>query len=36
MSDAYFPAFDAADWTIEKREDHPRFEYVVYRRAIAL
>ncbi len=30
--DAYFPEFDDSDWTIEKREDHPRFEYVVYRR----
>jgi len=30
--DAYFPEFDENCWTIEKREDHPRFEYVVYRR----
>jgi dihydrofolate reductase len=31
--DAHFPAFDAGDWTVERREDHPRFEFVVYRRA---
>jgi dihydrofolate reductase len=31
--DAYFPAFDAGEWTVERREDHPRFEFVVYRRA---
>jgi len=30
--DAYFPAFDERDWTVERREDHPRFEFVVYRR----
>ena len=30
--DAYFPAFDAAAWDVERREDHPRWEFVVYRR----
>ena len=30
--DAYFPAFSEQDWTVERREDHPRFEFVVYRR----
>ena len=30
--DAYFPEFDDADWMIVERVDHPRFEYVVYRR----
>ena len=30
--DAYFPEFDEQEWTVEKREDHPRFEFVVYRR----
>jgi dihydrofolate reductase len=30
--DAYFPAFSAEEWTVERREDHPRFEFVVYRR----
>jgi dihydrofolate reductase len=30
--DAYFPAFDERDWTVERREDYPRFEFVVYRR----
>ena len=33
--DAYFPGFDEAEWTIEKRENHPRFVYVVYRRQAA-
>jgi dihydrofolate reductase len=30
--DAYFPAFSETDWTVERREDHPRFEFVVYKR----
>ena len=30
--DAYFPAFSDLEWTIDRREDHPRFEFVVYRR----
>jgi dihydrofolate reductase len=30
--DAYFPAFGERDWIIERREDHPRFEFVVYQR----
>ena len=30
--DAYFPAFSETDWLVERREDHPRFEFVVYRR----
>jgi len=33
--DAYFPEIDDADWMIEKCVDHPRFEYVVYRRQAA-
>jgi dihydrofolate reductase len=33
--DTYFPAFDEREWQIERREDHPRFEFVVYRRAPA-
>ena len=32
--DAYFPEFDELEWVAEKREDHPRFEFVVYRRAL--
>jgi dihydrofolate reductase len=32
--DAYFPAFDAREWRVERREDHPRFEFVVYRREL--
>ena len=30
--DAYFPEFDEQEWAVEKREDYPRFEFVVYRR----
>ena len=30
--DAYFPEFSEQEWAIEKREDYPRFEFVVYRR----
>jgi dihydrofolate reductase len=30
--DAYFPSFSDRDWVVERREDHPRFEFVVYRR----
>jgi len=30
--DAYFPAFSDRDWAVDRREDHPRFEFVVYRR----
>ena len=30
--DAHFPAFDEREWTVERREDHPRWEFVVYRR----
>jgi dihydrofolate reductase len=30
--DAYFPEFSEQKWAVEKREDHPRFEFVVYRR----
>src|ERR1700704_1006963 len=30
--DAYFPEFSEKEWVVEKREDHPRFEFVVYRR----
>lgn len=30
--DAHFPAFDEAEWTVERREDRPGFEFVVYRR----
>jgi dihydrofolate reductase len=33
--DAYFPEFDAREWAVERREDHPRFEFVVYRRVAA-
>ncbi len=31
--DAYFPEFDESEWTIDRTEDHPGFEFVVYRRA---
>jgi dihydrofolate reductase len=30
--DTYFPAFAEHEWTVERRDDHPRFEFVVYRR----
>ena len=33
--DAFFPDFDDVDWMVEQRIDHPRFEYVVYRRQAA-
>jgi dihydrofolate reductase len=32
--DAYFPAFSDQEWTVDRREDHPRFEFVVYRRKL--
>jgi dihydrofolate reductase len=34
--DAYFPAFNEREWIVERREDHPRFEFVVYRRRLPL
>jgi dihydrofolate reductase len=30
--DKYFPEFSRDEWAVERREDHPRFEFVVYRR----
>jgi dihydrofolate reductase len=30
--DAYFPDFDEREWTVERREPHERWEFVVYRR----
>lgn len=30
--DAYFPAFSERDWTVARREDHARWEFVEYRR----
>lgn len=30
--DAHFPAFDERDWVVERREEHARFVFVVYRR----
>jgi dihydrofolate reductase len=30
--DAYFPVFGGLEWDIVRREDHPRFEFVVYQR----
>ncbi len=32
--DTYFPEFDESEWVVEKRQDHPKFELVVYRRAL--
>ena len=34
--DAYFPEFSEREWAVETREDHPRFEFVVYRRTGAV
>ena len=31
--DAFFPEFTESEWIVERREDHPRFEFVVHRRA---
>jgi len=28
--DAFFPPFDENQWEVERREDHSRFEFVVY------
>ena len=33
--DAYFPAFSQREWSVDRREDHPRFEFVVYRRTLS-
>ena len=30
--DTYFPEFNESDWTIEKREAHDEFEFVVYKK----
>lgn len=30
--DTYFPDFDEAAWDVVKREDHPAFEFIVYKR----
>jgi dihydrofolate reductase len=30
--DTRFPEFDESEWQITRREDHPEFEFVVYRR----
>ena len=30
--DAYFPEFDESRWRVAQREDHPAFEFVIYRR----
>jgi len=32
--DAYFPEFDEREWAVERREAHPRWEFVVYRRRL--
>ena len=32
QGDVYFPEFDVRDWEVEKREEHPRFTFVIYRR----
>ena len=30
--DAHFPAFDEAEWEVERRRQHERFEFVLYHR----
>jgi dihydrofolate reductase len=30
--DTYFPSFAEDEWAVERRDDHRRFEFVVYRR----
>lgn len=30
--DTYFPEFDEHEWTVTRRDDHPRFEFRVYER----
>ena len=32
--DAYFPAFSDREWAVERRDDHHRFEFVIYRRLL--
>ena len=32
QGNVYFPAFDEADWSIEKKEDRGEFVFVIYRR----
>jgi dihydrofolate reductase len=32
--DTYFPPFDEGDWQIDRRDEHPRFDFVVYRRVV--
>jgi dihydrofolate reductase len=32
--DAYFPAFSERNWAVDRREDHPRYEFVVYKRKL--
>ncbi len=34
VGDAYFPAFSDREWAVDRREDHARFEFVVYRRKL--
>ncbi len=31
--DTYFPDFDEAAWEVAQREDHPAFEFIVYKRS---
>ena len=30
--DTYFPPFAEEEWTVERRDDHQRFEFIVYQR----
>lgn len=32
QGNVYFPGFDEADWSLEKKEDHNEFVFVIYRK----
>lgn len=32
----YFPEFDEKDWIVEKKEEHPEFVFVIYRKRLKL
>ncbi len=32
QGNVYFPAFEKGDWSIEKKEEHDEFTFVIYRR----
>jgi dihydrofolate reductase len=32
QGNVYFPSFDEGEWTVEKKEEHDEFVFVIYRR----